>query len=67
MALHQLLTPFMMTRVSSDLNPSFVPPTVKVNAYAKISNQTMVRRSGNYKPPVWKHEFIESLKSEFKV
>ncbi|XP_022971750.1 terpene synthase 10-like [Cucurbita maxima] len=37
-----------------------------MNSVARVSNQTIVRRSGNYKPPIWKHEYIESLNSEFK-
>ncbi|XP_038900858.1 terpene synthase 10-like isoform X2 [Benincasa hispida] len=31
----------------------------------KVSHNFIVRRSANYRPPIWKHEFIQSLKSEF--
>ncbi|KAL0535851.1 hypothetical protein IC582_024777 [Cucumis melo] len=31
----------------------------------KLSHNSVVRRSANYQPPIWKHEFIQSLKSEF--
>lgn len=33
----------------------------------KLSHNSVVRRSANYQPPIWKHEFIQSLKSEFMV
>ncbi|XP_022928010.1 myrcene synthase, chloroplastic-like [Cucurbita moschata] len=45
---------------------SFICPTDKVSSVARVSNQTIVRRSGNYKPSIWKHEYIESLSSQFK-
>ncbi|XP_023512338.1 terpene synthase 10-like [Cucurbita pepo subsp. pepo] len=70
MALYKFLTPFVMTpsikRVYFDQNSSFICPTAKVISDARISNQTIIRRSGNYKPPIWKHEYIQSLNSEFK-
>ncbi|XP_022928006.1 terpene synthase 10-like [Cucurbita moschata] len=70
MALYKFLTPFMMNpslkRVHFDQNSSFLCPAVKANSVARVSNQIIVRRSGNYKPPVWKHEYIQSLNSEFK-
>ncbi|KAE8651968.1 hypothetical protein Csa_006533 [Cucumis sativus] len=28
-------------------------------------SKTVIRRSGNYQPSIWKHEFIQSLRSEF--
>ncbi|XP_023513293.1 terpene synthase 10-like [Cucurbita pepo subsp. pepo] len=31
----------------------------------KVYNTSVVRRSANYQPPIWKHEFVESLTSEF--
>ncbi|XP_022971746.1 terpene synthase 10-like [Cucurbita maxima] len=31
----------------------------------KVYSTYVVRRSANYKPPIWKHEFVESLTSEF--
>ncbi|XP_022928103.1 terpene synthase 10-like [Cucurbita moschata] len=70
MTLHQPFTSFttslFIKRVSFDLNCSFVSPALKVHGGVRMSSQTIVRRSGNYKPPIWKAEFIESLKSEFK-
>ena len=33
----------------------------------KVYNTSVVRRSANYQPPIWKHEFVESLTSEFTV
>ncbi|KAL2476852.1 Tricyclene synthase [Forsythia ovata] len=31
----------------------------------KSCNQTEIRRSGNYKPPMWEFDFVQSLSSEY--
>eukprot|EP00257_Ricinus_communis_P028171 XP_025015585.1 terpene synthase 10 isoform X1 [Ricinus communis] len=30
-----------------------------------MSNETIIRRSANYRPPIWDFDFVQSLKSEF--
>ena len=74
MALHQFPTSSQTSRfierVSCNFNPSFIPRIVKViskTTATRMCSQTIVRRSGNYQPPFWKHEFIQSLRSEFGV
>ena len=54
-------------QVYFDPNSSIICPTAKVNSDAKVSNQTIIRRSGNFKPPIWKHEYIQLLNREFKI
>ncbi|XP_022971751.1 terpene synthase 10-like [Cucurbita maxima] len=70
MALYKFLTPFTINpsikRVYFDQNSSIICPTAKVISDAKVSNQNITRRSGNYKPPIWKYEYIQALNSEFK-
>ncbi|XP_022154840.1 terpene synthase 10-like [Momordica charantia] len=70
MALHQFLSSSPMThftkQVSFSLEPSFVPRVVKAKGIATMSsNTTIVRRSANFHPSIWKNEFIQSLSSEF--
>ncbi|CAK9316332.1 unnamed protein product [Citrullus colocynthis] len=69
MALHQIFTSFQTSsfieRVSFNLNPLCVSRTIKAIGAANMCKQTIVRRSGNYQPPIWKHEFIQALRSEF--
>ncbi|KAL4012924.1 hypothetical protein IC575_025070 [Cucumis melo] len=71
MALHQFPTSSQTSRfferVSCNFNPSFMPRIVKaISVTTRIMcSRTIVRRSGNYQPPIWKHEFIQSLRSEF--
>ncbi|XP_038902516.1 terpene synthase 10-like [Benincasa hispida] len=69
MALHPFFTSFHMScfieRVSFNLNPSYVPRTIKIIGAARMCDQTIIRRTGNYQPPIWKHEFIQSLRSKF--
>lgn len=72
MALHQFLYSSPMThftkQVSFSLEPSFVPRVVKAKGIATMSsNTTIVRRSANFHPSIWKNEFIQSLPSEFMV
>uniref|UniRef100_A0A9I9DTB3 Terpene synthase 10-like n=1 Tax=Cucumis melo TaxID=3656 RepID=A0A9I9DTB3_CUCME len=72
MALHQIyFTSFPASSVvervySFNHNSLFVPRVMNnVTSGARMCSQTIVRRSGNYQPPTWKHEFIQSLSSEF--
>ncbi|KAL4012925.1 hypothetical protein IC575_025071 [Cucumis melo] len=68
---HPLLSPisfFTSTQNSLPSHPKFYvfsqivkqSPTVR-----KACNDSVVRRSANYQPPIWKHEFVQSLQSEF--
>ncbi|XP_038902678.1 terpene synthase 10-like [Benincasa hispida] len=69
MALHQFFTSFpssfIQQQVSFNLNLPCVPRTINVINTTRMCNQTIIRRSGNYRLPIWKHEFIQSLRSEF--
>ncbi|XP_059628847.1 (-)-alpha-terpineol synthase-like isoform X3 [Cornus florida] len=51
----QLFSQRTSSKVSASLNPT-KPST---------SNQTVVRRSGNYKPSIWEHHYLQSISSVF--
>ena len=34
---------------------------------ACVDDKSIVRRSGNYPPPIWDDDFVQSLDSDFKV
>ncbi|XP_022740880.1 terpene synthase 10-like [Durio zibethinus] len=40
-------------------------PATKFVATANVSDQKIVRRSANYRPPIWKYDYIQSLKSDY--
>ena len=37
------------------------------NDTACVDDKSIVRRSGNYPPPIWDDDFVQSLTSDFKV
>ncbi|KAK2998780.1 hypothetical protein RJ639_024392 [Escallonia herrerae] len=40
-------------------------PSVGCTSVTQHSDQAIFRRTGHYEPPIWKYDFVQSLKSKF--
>lgn len=56
-----------ITHTASAIQCGSDDATVVNRGYARIDAISDVRRSGNYPPPLWNYDFLQSLNSNFKV
>eukprot|EP00257_Ricinus_communis_P026261 XP_025013675.1 terpene synthase 10-like [Ricinus communis] len=52
------------THSKSTYNYCFANP-IRCMGGPKMSNETVIRRSANYHPPIWDYNFVQSLRHEF--